>query len=327
MPTCPATDSSTFEELNSWSCSPPGGCDSSQHSNCSLPRISSLHSLGAPEEGGAHRSADSGSQAETPQSARCRRAGQSVEQGALTLREIKGLMLADAKVQDEAIPIICDVLEETIRRNDRTRLPPAPALEGFEGDTWPVSAASYVKRIIKCGGCSTCCLVAGLLYLERLKARQRQLRITSSNLQRLLLVAVMTAAKFFDNIYYSNSHWAQIGGITSKEINALELDFLFCMTFDLGVSTTDYKEFLQNLLSFEDSAADADAPKSPQQVARRKSSTTAKGKNDSWDNRLTAALSSATTPLTQSPSGHLTTMDKGVVLPEIGKGGASWSMS
>jgi hypothetical protein len=41
----------------------------------------------------------------------------------------------------------------------------------------------------------------------------------------------MCAAKFLDDLYYSNKHWAQIGGVTTAELNNQEMEFLTKMDF------------------------------------------------------------------------------------------------
>ena len=68
------------------------------------------------------------------------------------------------------------------------------------------------------GGISPCCLLIGLIYLERLKEREPLLCLTSNTLQRLLIIAVMEAAKFFEDSCYSNKHWYVL----------LPPDILFC---------------------------------------------------------------------------------------------------
>lgn len=45
-------------------------------------------------------------------------------------------------------------------------------------------------------------------------------------LARVILTAVVLAAKFFDDRYYSNRFYAAVGGVRTKELNALEADFL-----------------------------------------------------------------------------------------------------
>jgi hypothetical protein len=85
------------------------------------------------------------------------------------------------------------------------------------------------------------------MYLDHMKQRDPSIRITSRSFQRLLLVAVMEAAKFFDDDYYNNKRWAQIGGISTSELNELELTFLFRIRFRLNISRDDYDEFVKQL--------------------------------------------------------------------------------
>lgn len=122
-------------------------------------------------------------------------------------------------------------------------------LELFEGEKAPVKASSYVKRIMKYGGLSPCCFVVGMIYLERLKDIIPSLCLTSTNFQRLFLVSVMEAAKFLDDFYFSNKHWAEVGGITTQEINALELEFLFLLEFDLNIQRPEYDSYMRCVTS------------------------------------------------------------------------------
>jgi hypothetical protein len=51
-------------------------------------------------------------------------------------------------------------------------------------------------------------------------------------------------------------HRAQIGGITLEELNALELDFLFAIDFDLFVRPADYAACTADLRDFVFGPAD-----------------------------------------------------------------------
>jgi hypothetical protein len=94
--------------------------------------------------------------------------------------------------------------------------------------------------VAKYSGASPCCFAVGLIYLERMKKRDPGVCLTLTNFQRLFLVSVMTAAKYLDDFYYSNKHWAEVGGITTQEINKLELEFLFRMGFNLHMQREEY---------------------------------------------------------------------------------------
>jgi hypothetical protein len=81
--------------------------------------------------------------------------------------------------------------------------------EQFEGHRVKFKASYYATRICQYSGVSHCCFIAALIYLERyLKLEEpRSLLLTSKTLQRLFLVAVMTAAKFLEDECLLNSSW------------------------------------------------------------------------------------------------------------------------
>ena len=154
------------------------------------------------------------------------------EAGGQDMVELTRAMKDDAASQEGVPEILGMLLDKTIQRNDC--LGHVCELTEFESATCRyLSASAYLKRIMNYSCCSECCAVVGLLYLQRLKQRVQTLRLTSNNLQRLLLTSVMVAAKFLDDMYFSNKHWAQIGGLSLKEVNALEMIFLFRLNFDL----------------------------------------------------------------------------------------------
>lgn len=60
----------------------------------------------------------------------------------------------------------------------------------------------------------------------------------------MLLVAITTAAKYADEFYYTNSWYAQVGGIDTSEFNLLEAEFLMnFIRFELFVKEAEYEKF------------------------------------------------------------------------------------
>ena len=51
-----------------------------------------------------------------------------------------------------------------------------------------------------------------------------------------MIATVMVAAKFADDFFYKNEYYAKIGGITKIDINALELELLNQLSYNLFVS-------------------------------------------------------------------------------------------
>ena len=55
---------------------------------------------------------------------------------------------------------------------------------------------------------------------------RKTLRLTSFNIQRMFLTAMMIAHKFLDEPVCSNKQWSLVGDLTVKEMNSLELHML-----------------------------------------------------------------------------------------------------
>jgi len=65
----------------------------------------------------------------------------------------------------------------------------------------------------------------------------------------VILTAVLLAAKFFDDFYYSNEYFARIGGISNKEINVLEIEFLNAINFSLHVEPMMFFRYREKMLA------------------------------------------------------------------------------
>lgn len=53
---------------------------------------------------------------------------------------------------------------------------------------------------------------------------------------RFILVSVMVAIKYYDDEYYKNEYYAKVGGLTLKEVNQLEMEFLELINYELFIN-------------------------------------------------------------------------------------------
>jgi hypothetical protein len=190
----------------------------------------------------------------------------TIEQDGLSMLDLIDAMKADAKNQDELISVIAKSLEDTVKRNDE--LGRVTEMTAFEGDKAPITPSEYCRRIMKYGGASPCCLAIGLIYLERLKRRINSVCLTSNNFQRLFLVSTMVAAKFLDDFYYSNKHWAEVGGIPNAELNNLETEFLFRLSFSLYITREEYDAYTSLFSGSEEAQVTGSASKPSSAMAQ-----------------------------------------------------------
>ena len=105
-----------------------------------------------------------------------------------------------------------------------------------------------IYRIHKYASCSNECFVLALVYIDRLIQRNNFL-LTELNVHRVVITAVLLAAKFFDDAYYNNAYYAKVGGVLVSEMNGLEVDFLFRINFSLHVTPELFHKYRAELAS------------------------------------------------------------------------------
>eukprot|EP00741_Cyanophora_paradoxa_P013119 tig00020675_g12672.t1 len=145
--------------------------------------------------------------------------------------------------EDRVMASIASIL---VAAANETREEPAPVciLEGpvslFHSSVLPpISFPEYVSRFRKYSHCSSESFLVAFAYVDRLIQR-RVVQVTPLTVHRLFLAALLCATKFVDDFFDSNSYFARIGGVPLQEMNALELEFLFLIRFDLVLSPDEF---------------------------------------------------------------------------------------
>uniref|UniRef100_A0A6U6KJT1 Cyclin n=1 Tax=Odontella aurita TaxID=265563 RepID=A0A6U6KJT1_9STRA len=122
-----------------------------------------------------------------------------------------------------------------------------------------IGILQYLERIHKYASCSTECFILALIYIDRLIQRNNFL-LTELNVHRVVITAVLLAAKFFDDAYYNNAYYAKVGGVLVSEMNGLEVEFLFRINFSLHVQTDVFNKYRAELVAHA-AAAGLEQPK------------------------------------------------------------------
>lgn len=103
-------------------------------------------------------------------------------------------------------------------------------------------------RVHKYASCSNECFILALIYIDRLIQRNNFL-LTELNVHRVVITAILLAAKFFDDAYYNNAYYAKVGGVLVSELNSLEVEFLFRINFSLRVAPDVFEKYNAELSS------------------------------------------------------------------------------
>jgi len=104
-----------------------------------------------------------------------------------------------------------------------------------------LTVQDYLNRIRKYFVASDECYVIALVYIDRVGKIDPAMTVSELNVHRLLVIAAMLAAKFHDDVYYSNNYYAKVGGLCLKEVNALEAKFLKILDWKLFVGPEEYQ--------------------------------------------------------------------------------------
>jgi hypothetical protein len=123
-----------------------------------------------------------------------------------------------------------------------------------------ISLQNYVQRIASNSCASEAAYVLAFSYIRKLalpsatgafEAHVPTVLVNAFTVHRLALVAVLVAGKFADDEFFNNAHYAAVGGLQldsvspkgkagSRELNALEVEFLRLLGFGLYTSPGEY---------------------------------------------------------------------------------------
>ncbi|KAH6813080.1 cyclin p4 [Perilla frutescens var. frutescens] len=156
--------------------------------------------------------------------------------------------MESGEMMPQLIKFLSSLLQCVAESNDLRRGSESQKISAFNGVSRPsISIQSYLQRIFKYANCSPSCYIVAYVYLDRFTQRHPSLPVDSFNVHRLLITSIMLSAKFMDDMYYNNAYYAKVGGISTREINFLEVDFLFGLGFHLNVTPSTFQSYCSYL--------------------------------------------------------------------------------
>lgn len=96
-----------------------------------------------------------------------------------------------------------------------------------------ITITDFLIYVINRTTCSNSSMVLMVIILQLLRYRCPDLQINILTIHRLVLISLLTASKFIDDNYDGNLRFAKVSNLNLKEINLLEVELLFLISFDL----------------------------------------------------------------------------------------------
>lgn len=162
------------------------------------------------------------------------------------------------QVYPKVIQAFTQCLNHFIHLSEVDKCPNNPLdrpLGAFESSVVPeMPLEDYINRVYTYANCSPSCFAVAYIYLKRITGEATTspallagAEITRFNAHRLVLVSIVTACKFVDDIYYKQNFYAKIGGISTEELNCLEREFLYLLDYKMFVNSTTFANALMEL--------------------------------------------------------------------------------
>ena len=109
-----------------------------------------------------------------------------------------------------------------------------------------ITINDYLQRLVKYTQVESSTLIAMLIYIDRL-CELNNFIINSYNVYKILFSSLIIAIKYNEDEYYDNKFYAKVGGLTLKEMNNLEINYLSLIDFKLYISEEVFDNYFENL--------------------------------------------------------------------------------
>lgn len=168
--------------------------------------------------------------------------------GQVALPALQNVQFKDPNVQSlfdgHAAAVAIASALECVARHSRT-LPRRTDFTVFDSANVPkISIEDYAVRLIRLQFSPECFSMASV-FIHHLIAMKVVPTVTFRNVHRLLLCSVLVAAKMQDDDCFSNKAYAEIGGISCAELNALEARLLTGIGWRVRVSVGEINEAMK----------------------------------------------------------------------------------
>ncbi|CAO3653176.1 unnamed protein product [Cunninghamella blakesleeana] len=144
------------------------------------------------------------------------------------------------------VKIVSDLLESICIANEGI---PCKQLSGFHSRAVPrISIETYMTRILKYTPFTNEVLLCMLIYFDRIAIKQKNMiNINFLNIHRFIITSIVVATKSTSDIYYRNSRYAKVGGISIDELFRLEFELLELCDYLIHVPLDELQNYANQL--------------------------------------------------------------------------------
>ena len=115
-----------------------------------------------------------------------------------------------------------------------------------------VTLQYFFGRIKKYTQIEKSTLISILIYADRM-CTTSGIILNPHNIHRIILGCLLLAIKYNEDVYFTNEHYAKVGGVSLEEINHLEYFSFLLLDFNLFISDDLYQKYLKYITNYTSS--------------------------------------------------------------------------
>lgn len=105
-----------------------------------------------------------------------------------------------------------------------------------------ISLYDYLYRIKYYSEMSDSTVIIALIYIDRF-CEITSITLTPYNIHRILFGSILCAIKYNEDVFYENKYYAEIAGVSLKELNKIEYDFIDLIDFNLFITKQQFDQY------------------------------------------------------------------------------------
>ena len=148
---------------------------------------------------------------------------------------------------DALVELAAENIDRIIAHNDQLPLRSQDVTRFHSQARADITVRDYLRRVVQFCALEKCCILTILVYMDRVRGRGGTLVVSSITVHRIIITAIVVATKTLCDSYYTNDHYAKVGGITMAELNVLEIELLTLLDWRLNVTPETLQIYYVNL--------------------------------------------------------------------------------
>ena len=157
----------------------------------------------------------------------------------------------EIKKKDEKLKIlelkISEILTEISSQNSNVEYNPD---DPFSRESPSNVTLQYLfSRIKKYSQIEKSTLIIILIYADRM-CTTSGIILNPHNIHRIILGCLLLAIKYNEDVYFTNEHYAKVGGVSIQELNSLEYFSIQLLNFNLFISEDIYQKYLNYITNY-----------------------------------------------------------------------------